>query len=52
MLETNCNYFRAPLDTPISVTNNAHQTQTRVDTTEAAASLTKYECRRLLGQPP
>ncbi len=44
MLETNCDYFHAPLDTPICVTNNAHQTRTRVDTTEAAASLTKYGC--------
>lgn len=42
MLETNCDYFDPPLDTPIGLTNNAHQTLTRVDTTEATASLTEY----------
>lgn len=35
MLETNCDYFRAALDTLINVTNNARQTQAWVYRTES-----------------
>ena len=49
MLETNCDYLRTPLDTPVGVPNNGAQAQTRVDRTEAATSLTEQRVSQATG---